>query len=100
VLRYAQALAGMVLKDAGSDRKAQVVQAYRLTFTRLPDAEEQKAGVSFLERQAGLIASKRTEAEKLVLPSYLPKGTEEVSGAALVDLCHALLNSNEFVYVE
>jgi mono/diheme cytochrome c family protein len=100
VLRYAQALAGRVLNTAGSDRKAQVIQAYRLAFTRLPDAEEQKAALAFLERQAALIASKRTEAEKLVLPAYLPKGADEASGAALVDLCHALLNSNEFVYVE
>jgi len=34
---------------------------------------------------------------KTPLPDNLPEGVEKVRAAALVDLCHALLNSNEFV---
>jgi hypothetical protein len=37
--------------------------------------------------------------DKTPLPDNLPQGVEKPSAAALVDLCHALLNSNEFVYL-
>ena len=36
--------------------------------------------------------------EKIALPHSLPANIDEAHAAALVDFCHTLLNSNEFVY--
>ena len=76
-LRAAQGFAGRVVKEAGTDRYAQVGLAYRLAFSRPPDAEEQGRAVAFLERQS-----------------------REFPTTALTDFCHALLNAHEFVYIE
>jgi len=33
------------------------------------------------------------------LPGNLPPGTDQARAAAFVDLCHMLLDSNEFLYI-
>ncbi|MEZ5403388.1 MAG: DUF1549 and DUF1553 domain-containing protein [Bryobacteraceae bacterium] len=78
VVGWAQALARRVSNDAGVSAEGQVERAYRFTYGRSPDAGELAAGSSFLARQSALAGGR---------------------DAALVDLCHMLLNSNEFVYL-
>jgi hypothetical protein len=55
-----------------------VNRAFRLAFSRQPSERERKIATEFLARQ-----------EKIA-------GTRD---AAITDLCHMLLNSNEFVYI-
>jgi hypothetical protein len=89
--------ADRVAREAGEDRAKQVERAYRLAFSRAPSRGELERAVAFLEEQAlrrieplagtgagRSDASSRREAEKM----------------ALVDLCHVLVNSNEFIYVD
>ncbi len=67
----ARALAGRVGREAGGDDASRVERAYLLTLGRRPDAVELRLALDFLAR-----------------------------GSPLADLCLALFNLNEFVYVD
>ncbi len=77
-----------------------MTRAYRLVLTRNPDADELRRGVTFLEEQPGLLSARSGGAKALDLPSPMPDGYDSTQAAALVDYCHALLNLNEFVFVD
>jgi len=74
----ARQFADRIRSEVGHDRDAFVERAYLLALTRQSTNEERSAAERFLEAQ-----SKKTS------PSE-----------ALADFCHALLNLNEFVYVD
>jgi hypothetical protein len=85
-LDRAKAMAGRLERltaDASGDRDAaRIAWAYRLAFSREPDDDEAADGLAFLRR---------------------PPGTadrEKAARDALVDFCHVLLNSNEFLYID
>jgi hypothetical protein len=83
----AKALAARVAREAGADRQQQVVVAYRLALARGPDEQERAASEKFLGGATSLPPSP-TVAQPLAVS---PK---------LIHFCHALLNLNEFFYVE
>lgn len=64
--------------------------AYRRVLGRSPTAEEQGRAVEFLGRQAGMVGRE-------LKPGMEPYRPER---RALADLCHVLLNSNEFLHVD
>ncbi|MSR53619.1 MAG: DUF1553 domain-containing protein [Gemmataceae bacterium] len=64
-----------VTRLAGSDPDKALEQAYLLAFTRRPTSEERETGLKFLRSQSN--------------PSE-----------SLAEYCHALLNLNEFLYVD
>ena len=66
----ARAMALRVKAEAGTDRRRQVERAFDLALQRSPDPEEQNACVRLLESQS------------------------------LAELCRALLNLNEFLYID
>ena len=69
----ARGLAVRVAREAGGESAARVDRAYRLTLGRGPDAEEARLSLAFLEGG---------------------------NPSQLADLCLALFNVNEFVYVD
>ncbi len=71
-LQRAEALARRLNKLATSDERATVLHAYRIVYGRVPEPAEAEAVVQWLH-----------------------DGT-----AAPIDLCHVLLNSNEFLYTD
>ena len=95
-LEWAQAFAARVLYTAGTVARQQVEAAYQLAYSRKPDATELQTALGFLERQRGIIAAR--EGAALALPTPGPEPMDRPAAAALVDLCHMLMNSNEFVY--
>jgi len=97
-IEWAQGFAGRVVEAAGDDRSSQVEQAYLMAYSRLPDGGEKDAALTFFDTQSRLIAERAAQGGKIALPDSMPPGLNESQGAALVDLCHTLLNSNEFVY--
>jgi hypothetical protein len=102
ILLSAQSFAGRVLKEAGDEMSKQIAVAYRLAFSREPDAEERKMASDFLERQSTLIKSRIEAKQPVALPVNCAIASDTVAqarAAALVDFCHVLFNSNEFVYV-
>lgn len=101
VLHYAQTFAGRLLSSSPSaDRTTLIRQAFALAFSREPRPEEISAAERFLVQQAAVIAPRQAANEQLLLPLPFPKFLDPSQGAALVDFCHALFNSNEFLYVD
>ncbi|MBY0457285.1 MAG: DUF1553 domain-containing protein, partial [Gemmataceae bacterium] len=76
VVGYGRQLAERVTKEVGNDPEKFVNRAFALAISRPPSSEEQAAMLGFLKRHPG------TPAE------------------AAADLCHGLLNVNEFVYAD
>ncbi len=97
-LDWAQSFAGRVIRDAGPELRAEIDRAYLLAYSRRPDPSERDTAMTFLDRQQSIVAKRQAEGKKLALPVSAPVGMDEARGAALVDFCHMLLNSNEFVY--
>lgn len=98
-VRWAEGLAGRVLTAAGDDTGEQVAEAYRLAYAREPDPWERDASLTFLAKQTEIVRERIKNGEDVAVPVDLPQGLDLAMGAALVDMCHALLNSNEFVYL-
>jgi len=99
VMSWSQALAGRVLNDSGLSPAQQVDRAFRLVFSRSPKEEERQAVLEFLDKQAGEIAKQLANNEKVPMPDAIPQGMDPARAAAFVDFCQALLNSNEFIYI-
>ena len=78
VVGWSKDLAHKVSNDSGLTSKAQIERAWRLVYSRVPSADETRAAAAFLDRQTRIAGDRQT---------------------ALADLCHMLLNSNEFVYI-
>ena len=91
MLRAAGAMAARIIQEVGADSAAQIKRAYRLAYARPPSAAESANGLSFLKRQANLLNGRGQQASSEIVAD---------SAAVLADLCHALLNSNEFLHVE
>ncbi len=100
VLDQARAFAGRLYREAAdrNDPAALVRSAYRLAFGREPDAEESARGVAFLESEPALLSDRA--AAKPCPARPMPDGIAPAQAAAMVDYCHALLNLNEFVFVD
>ena len=103
-MNWAQSFAGRVIDEAGAERGSQIERAYRIAYSRSPDGREKDAGLTFLDRHASIIAEREArgvkddEAAKLALPSVMAENLKPAQAAALVDFCHSILNSNEFVF--
>ena len=89
-------LADRVRNEAGKDLHSQIERAFWLAFSRPPDAKERQVSLDFLARQQEYHSRHNEQLWEL--------GTDPAEilspvAAALVDLCHSLFNTNEFVYV-
>ena len=90
VLDEARYLAGRVFRRSGGVAARQVRWAYLLTLSRPPVPEEAEKCLLFLSEQTRIYGE-----------SESPSGeSREGTLRALGDLCHMLLCSNEFLYVE
>ncbi|MDB5293850.1 MAG: hypothetical protein JWL69_5091 [Phycisphaerales bacterium] len=97
-LQWAQALAGRVLATAGTDRDAQIDGAYRLAFGRHVTGDESRLIRKFIDAQIAAASETSAAGQPLALPVPVADGMTHAEAAALVDLCHVLINSDEFVY--
>jgi Protein of unknown function (DUF1553)/Protein of unknown function (DUF1549) len=95
VLDQARLFGARVLREAGTDPTRVIDRAYRVSLGRAPDAEEMRATQSFLDREATLL---RQRLGGNVAGHDSP--ADPAFAAAVVDLCHALLNLNEFLYLD
>jgi hypothetical protein len=99
VMEWSRVLASRVLNDSGLSAEQQIERAYRLVFSRAPKPEESQSILDFLNQQTGLIAERLAKSDKVPMPDAVPPGMPPARAAAFVDLCHTLLNSNEFIYM-
>ena len=89
-----QYMAGRLIDEAGEDPVAQVERAYLTALGRLPSGEEQADAESTL---AEMTKAWRRRLEEQV--PMEPKATK-ARWLALATVCHTLLNSAEFLYVD
>ena len=99
ILQAAQSFAGRLLKESGSNINAQISVAYRLAYSRNPGVDEIRLAAAFLQKQSALIKARIDAGQAIALPPNCPTEVDQAYAAAMVDFCHALFNSNEFVYV-
>ena len=85
-LARAAAFAARVMPADAKDAPKGVDAAYRLAFGRPPTADELTEAREFLRQQAGVASGK----------AVTPEGRKK----AWADFCHALLNANEFLYID
>ena len=78
-------------RDVGPDRVAQIERAYLLSLCRSPRDGERSSLVAFLDQEA---SSRLAEAARDGKPLSFAEACHE----ALVQLCRAIFNTNEFVY--
>ena len=97
---WAQSFAGRVVAEAGGDGVRQVEVAWKHAYGRKPSEMECSMALGFLESQRRILEERSEKGESIALATGVGGGIPRLHGAALVDLCHALLNSNEFVYRE
>src|SRR5262249_50056906 len=99
-LEQARALAGRVLREAGPEPEKVVTRAFLLALGRTPDAEERQALRAFLDRETPQPRGRLGGPDRPPAPVPVPAGVDAAFAAAVVDMCHALLNVNEFLYVD
>ena len=92
----ARVFASRLERECGNDTDAQIARAYELALGRSATKQEIAQAKSFLAIQKGNV-------EFSPLPLPRPKrdrfADAGATAAALADFCLALLNSNEFLYV-
>jgi hypothetical protein len=94
-----KALAVRVLKEGGKDREKQLERAYRLALGRPPREVERKMALEFLDGQTELVRERLLARLPVGVPAATPADVDPAYAAALADFCLALLNRNEFLYV-
>jgi len=99
-LQSARWLAGAVLAEKPDSLAAQLADVYLRVANRPATPDELRAGEAFLVRQAQVLAAEGRTADKLTTPDPSTTAGDPYLRAALVDFCLAMLNSNEFLYVE
>jgi hypothetical protein len=91
---------GKLLSDCGDDEAKLVQEAYTEAYGRPPRNEEIKTAEKFIDAEAETIAHDTTKLDEQHLPTPLPAKVDRAKAAAVLDFCHAMLCSNEFLYVD
>jgi hypothetical protein len=89
-LKCGQRLAAALYERFGENEARMIAQGYRLAWGRPPSEDEIQLGLRFLSTQ--------TESRWHADGGSMDR--EAARSAALVDFCHALLNTNEFLYID
>ncbi len=88
-----RALAARVLEEAGDDPLDQIERVWWLALSRSPSDDERATAQSHLTAQASHFGSRAVDEGREHTPA-------DVRFEALASLCHVLLNTNEFIYVD
>jgi hypothetical protein len=83
-----------------STAEARVERAYQLALARSPKSAERTMALSFLADQAELLRDRLRGGLPVGVPDGTPGSIDPADAAALADFCLALLNRNEFLYVD
>jgi hypothetical protein len=97
VLQQSQRFARRVLAEAGSAPADQAHRAFQIALGRKASERELSSSLDFLAKQA--LAYEQSALSRLN-GSGIAKSTEAAAFRALADLCHAMFNLNEFLYLE
>lgn len=92
-----RAMAERVRCEAGGDASAQLAHLWRLALAREPSEAERTAALEYLQTQQAEFAAANEAAAK---PDATAESAPDAAQEALASLCHALLGSNEFLYID
>jgi len=95
VVEQSDAMAQRIEREAGTDPAAQFRRAWRLAYAQEPSPSALQAGVAFLVEQTNLLSQATAAA-----PADAQQTVTPPARIALAQLCHALVSSNEFLYVD
>lgn len=95
---HAQDLAQRVTREAGADLEEQVKRAWQLCYARSPSLSDLGAALEFLKAQTAHYQAHPTKLEHVNAPAKKNNAAPELLGLAA--FCHALMSSNEFLYVD
>jgi hypothetical protein len=91
--------AARLLRECGARVDRQIDRAYRLALARPPQDSELRMAHEFLATQEALIRDRLRAQQPVGLPPAICESVDPATAAALADFCLALLNRNEFLYV-
>ncbi|HEY0980988.1 PSD1 and planctomycete cytochrome C domain-containing protein [Schlesneria sp.] len=103
---WSRAMAERIIQDVGTDRTSQIQRAFALAVGRQPDAAElELVTQSFDELSAKWHATlpeppASPAGNSVSLEQAAHEATAELGVQTLTNLCHALMNSAEFMYVD
>lgn len=95
---HAQDCARRVQQEVGADLEKQVQRAWQLCLSRTPSMADQQEAVAFITAQTAHYKATPAKLEKVSGPAEKTDAPPELLGLAA--LCHALISSNEFLYVD
>jgi len=101
VFNWSQALAGRVIREAGTSEAAQLDRLYQILFSRPPSKTERAALLEFLRSDERVIEHKTLNGKfEVAIPTGLKEAQQlnPIRAAAFVDLVHTVANSNDFAY--
>lgn len=90
IRELSESLASRVAQTAGSDPTNQIRTLYRITLSRLPTMEEEGNARATLQELTAKWSEPARQLENRPAPA----------NRALANLCHALLNSAEFIFID
>jgi hypothetical protein len=96
----ARAWGGKLLSKYADNEAKLVREAYTEAYGRPPRDNEMKAAEKFMHEQAAEIAADKKPLDEKELPTPMPQTIDRAKAAAIVDFCHAIMCSNEFLYVD
>jgi hypothetical protein len=91
---------GKLLSQCGDDVAKIVREAYTDAYGRAPKDSEVKTAEQFVDQQTAELSIESAALAENQLPIPIPKKINRARAAAVVDFCHAVLCSNEFLYVD
>lgn len=102
VVERARDLAARLHREVGDDAVARIERLWRLVYGKPPTTTERDGALAFTSRQAALISinapnTANGPAKATGKPADVAPTPSE---AALASLCHALLGSNRFLYLD
>lgn len=95
---HAQDFALRVQREAGDDVEKQVQRIWQLSFSRSPSMSDQLEAVAFIKAQTEHYKTHPAKLEHVASAPEKADAKPELLG--LIALCHALMSSNEFLYVD
>lgn len=93
--QQSEAFARRLEQEAGKGREVQIQRAWQLAFGRNPSPTERSTALQYLRTFTSPAAVESSPVAKIDTTSH-----PVVTDPALVSLCHVILNTNEFVYVD
>ncbi len=100
VVQLAAAMAERIRREVGDEPQSQFRRAWMLAFGRAPDADETAAGLAFLSEQTSALEPLNENGQPPAADADPKAQAPAPEHAALAHLCHALVISNGFLYVD